>query len=84
MTASPTSTRPRTTAWSTQRILFLMAGAVTLVGIILGVFVSSWFLLLPVLAGANQLLFVAVGWCPMSLLLARLGLGDAACSRPER
>jgi hypothetical protein len=64
------------TGWTTQRILFLMAGTVTLTGVVLGALVSPWFLLLPALAGANQLLFTAVGWCPMSLLLPRLGLGD--------
>lgn len=84
MTATPTSNRARTSAWTTQRILFLMAGTVTLTGIVLAVFVNRWFLLLPVLAGANQLLFVAVGWCPMSLVLSRLGLGDAACNRQDR
>jgi hypothetical protein len=38
------------------------------------VFVSPWFLLLPALVGANQLLMVAVGWCPMSRVLGRLGV----------
>lgn len=84
MTATTSSTEARKAAWSTQRILFLLAGTVTLTGIVLGVFISRWFLLLPALAGANQLLFTAVGWCPMSVLLRRLGLGDTACSRAER
>lgn len=74
MTSCATTT---TGAWPTQRILFLMAGFVTLTGVTLGAFVNAWFLLLPALAGANQLLYVVAGWCPMSLLLPRLGLGDA-------
>jgi len=82
MTATSTDVRTTTGAWPTQRILFLMAGTVTLIGVLLGALVNPWFLLLPALAGANQLLFVAVGWCPMSLLLPRLGLGDSACNRP--
>lgn len=65
-----------TAGWPLHRILFLLAGTVTLTGIILGVFVNRWFLLLPAMAGANQLLMVAVGWCPMSLLLTRLGFGQ--------
>ena len=65
-----------TPSWPVQRILFLLAGTVTLTGVLLGVTVSPWFLLLPAMAGANQLLMVAVGWCPMSLLLARLGVED--------
>ena len=52
-----------------------MAGTVTLTGVLLAVLVSPWFLLLPALAGTNQLLMVVVGWCPMSLLLTRLGYG---------
>jgi hypothetical protein len=64
------------TGWPQQRILFLMAGTVTLTGVLLGVLVSPWFLLLPALAGVNQLLMVATGWCPMSLILTRLGVPD--------
>jgi hypothetical protein len=64
-------------AWSIHRILFLMAGTVTLGGVLLAALVSRWFLLIPTLVGANQLLMVAVGWCPMSLLLTKLGHGEA-------
>ena len=65
-----------TVAWPMQRILFLLAGVVILTGVGLGVLVSRWFLLLPMLTGLNQLLFVAVGWCPMSLILKRRGVRD--------
>jgi hypothetical protein len=60
--------------WTVRRILFLLAGSFTLLGTALAALVSPWFLLLPALVGANQLLMVAVGWCPMSLLLGRLGV----------
>ena len=63
--------------WPQQRILFLMAGTVTLTGVLLAVLVSPWFLLLPALAGTNQLGMVVAGWCPMSLVLTRLGYGEA-------
>ena len=78
--AKPDNVSP---AWPLQRILFLLAGTVTLTGVTLGVLVSQWFLLLPAIAGANQLLMVAVGWCPMSLLLTRLGVrpGQSSTSR---
>lgn len=68
-------------AWPVQRMLFLIAGCVVLLGVLLTVLVSPWFVLLPALVGANQLLFAAVGWCPMSLLLIRLGARDPQCSR---
>lgn len=64
--------------WPMHRILFLLAGTVTLVGVGLGALVSPWFLLLAALPALNQLLFVAVGWCPMSLLLRRFGVPEPA------
>ena len=71
-TTAPTCSSTRT--WHVERVLFLIAGLVTLTGVALSAFVSPWFLLLPTLVGANQLLMVTVGWCPMSLLLKRLGV----------
>ena len=68
----------RTNRWPLQRVLFLLAGTVTLTGVVLGVALSPWFLLLSAIAGGNQLLMVATGWCPMSLLLSRLGV-EPAC-----
>jgi hypothetical protein len=56
------------------RILFALAGTFTLVGTLLGAFASKWFLLVPVLVSANQLLMAARGWCPLSLLLTHLNL----------
>jgi hypothetical protein len=73
---STCAARVTTRRWPLQRILFLMAGMVTLTGVLLGLIVSQWFLLLPALAGANQLLMVVAGWCPMSLVLTRLGYGE--------
>lgn len=56
---------------SLERALFAIAGSVTLVSATLGALVSPWFLLLTAFVGANQLLFVVAGDCPMSLLLRR-------------
>lgn len=64
---------------SLERVLFAVAGVVTLASVGLGAFVSPSFLLLTALVGANQLLFFAVGDYPMSLLLRRTcGLKGAA------
>ena len=82
MPAEPaTDVSTANSAWPLQRILFLLAGLVTLTGVTLAVTVSTWFLLLPAMAGANQLLMVVAGWCPMSLLLTRLGVQRNACSQ---
>ena len=55
-----------------ERVLFAIAGSVTLLSAALGVFVSPWFLLLTAFVGLNQWLFAAAGACPMSLVLGRL------------
>jgi Flp pilus assembly protein TadB len=57
--------------WSLERVLFAIAGSVTLGSVVLGVLVSPWFLALTAFVGANQLLYVLVGDCPMSVILRR-------------
>jgi Zn-dependent protease len=58
-------------AWPLERILFALAGSMTLLSVLLAVLVSPWLLLLAAFVGLNQWLFVAVGACPASLLLER-------------
>ena len=58
--------------WPLERMLFALAGSMTLLSAALAAFVSPWFLLLTAFVGANQWLFVAVGYCPASLILRRL------------
>lgn len=68
--------------WPLERVLFAMAGSVSLIGGTLALLVSPWFALLPVLAGINQWLFVIVGACPASLILTRVtSLKPAGASR---
>ena len=57
--------------WPLERVLFALAGSVTLTSAAAAAFVSPWFLLLTSLAGINQLLFATVGACPASLILQR-------------
>jgi hypothetical protein len=57
--------------WPLERVLFALAGTMTLVAAALGALVSKWFLLLAVLVGVNQWLYVVVGACPASLVLRR-------------
>ena len=57
--------------WPLERVLFALAGTVTLASAALAL-VSPWFLLLTAFVGVNQWLFVAVGACPASLILTRL------------
>jgi hypothetical protein len=68
-----------TRGWALERVLFALAGTVTLISALLVALVSPWFLLLTAFVGVNQWLYVAVGNCPASLVLARLfGLRSAS------
>jgi hypothetical protein len=68
-------------AWPLERVLFALAGSITLASALLAALVSPWFLLLTVFVGVNQWLFVALGGCPASLLLERIVGIERGCSR---
>ena len=71
-TTSPSTTS--TTRWPLERVLFAMAGTVTLLSAALAALVSPWFLLLTAFVGLNQLANVMFGACPSSLVLQRFGV----------
>jgi hypothetical protein len=62
----------RTARWPLERVLFALAGTMTLLSAGLAALVSPWFLLLTVFVGVNQWLYVVAGACPASLVLRRL------------
>lgn len=67
-----------TGTWSLERVLFALAGSVTLLSVLLVAVVSPWFLLLTAFVGVNLWLYVIVGLCPASVILKRLlGLRSA-------
>ncbi|HKT82846.1 MAG TPA: DUF2892 domain-containing protein [Solirubrobacterales bacterium] len=68
--SGPAETRRR---WPLERVLFLLAGTMTLLSVLLAAVVSPWFLLLTGFVGLNQLAFVSLGNCPSSWLLQRYG-----------
>ena len=67
-----TPCQPTRREWTLVRVLFALAGTVTLVSALLAALVSPWFLLLTAFVGVNQWLFVAFGACPASLILTRV------------
>lgn len=71
MQSEPSAVTCATTGWPLERALFAIAGTVTLLSAALAAFVSPWFLVLTAFVGVNQWSFVAVGACPMSLILSR-------------
>jgi len=69
--------------WPLERVLFAMAGTMTLLSALLAAVVSPWFLLLTVLVGVNQWLYVAFGACPASLILGRVFGLHSTLTSPE-
>ncbi len=76
-----TTRRTARRLWPLERVLFLMAGTMTILSALLAAVVSPWFLLLTVFVGANQLAFVAFGNCPSSWLLQRYAGFQRGCPR---
>lgn len=60
--------------WPLERILFALAGTVTLTSAALAAIVSPWFLMITAFVGINEWLYVTVGACPATLVLRRLGI----------
>jgi hypothetical protein len=58
--------------WPLERVLFALAGSMTLLSAALAALISPWFLLLTAFVGVNQWLYVLLGACPASLVLRRL------------
>ena len=58
--------------WPLERILFLLAGTITLTSAVLAALVSPWFLVLTAFVALSQWAFVAVGACPASVVLERV------------
>ena len=59
-------------AWPLERVLFALAGSMTLLSALLAAVVSPWFLLFAAFVGVNQWLYVTARACPASLLLERV------------
>lgn len=75
-------TTPR--RWPLERVLFALAGTMTLLSATLAAAVSRWFLLLTAFVGVNQWLYVLVGACPASIVLRRAcGLRSSIYPSPE-
>jgi hypothetical protein len=67
--------------WPLERVLFAMAGTMTLVSVALGALVSPWWLLLTAFVGVSQWLYVTVGEGPASLVVERAFGFKRGCPR---
>ncbi len=61
-------------AWPLERVLFALAGSMTLLSVLLVALASPWFLVLTAFVGVNQWLYVSTGACPASVILQRAGV----------
>lgn len=69
---STDDTRARiSTRWPLERVLFAMAGTVTLLSAFLAAVLSPWFLLLAAFVGVSQWMYVTAGACPASIVLRK-------------
>lgn len=72
-TAEPRRSKSRNEQWPLERVLFLLAGTMTALSVLLVVLVSPWFILLTAFVAVNQLTYVGLGLCPASVVLERFG-----------
>jgi hypothetical protein len=56
-----------------DRIVLAFAGTMVLVSLALGHFVSAWWLLLAAFVGLNLFQSAFTGFCPLAIILRKLG-----------
>jgi Zn-dependent protease len=67
------NTTSKVSKWPLERVLFAMAGTMSLLSALLAALVSPWFLILTAFVGVNQWLYVTMRACPASMVLKRFG-----------
>lgn len=68
----------QTGRWYLERVIWLVAGTITLVSVGLSLLVSPYWLILTALVGVNLLIFAFTGFCIMANILVRLGFRPQA------
>lgn len=61
-----------------DKLVVRFAGTVVLLGLLLAQVHSHWWLLLPAFAGVNLLQSSFTGFCPLAIVLKRLGVRPGA------
>ncbi|MEO8780273.1 MAG: DUF2892 domain-containing protein [Rhodanobacter sp.] len=64
-----------------DRVVLAFAGSVVLLSVVLGHFVSPWWLLLAVFVGANLLQSSFTGFCPLARALSGMGVKPGCAFR---
>jgi hypothetical protein len=63
---------------SIDRVVFAVAGAMILVSLLLGHYVSPYWFWFTAFVGANLLQSAFTGFCPMALILRKVGVRSGA------
>ena len=61
-----------------ERGLRLIAGAFVTLSVVLGIYVSTYFLWFTVFVGLNLFQSAFTNWCPMMVILRKAGLPDTS------
>ncbi|UCD34827.1 MAG: DUF2892 domain-containing protein [Nitrospiraceae bacterium] len=75
--------RAKTDTWYMERIIWLIAGVLTLTGTVLTLVHSPYWLILTGLVGVNLVVFALTGYCLMANILYRLGARPGMENRPQ-
>lgn len=65
-----------------ERVIFLVAGSLVLLGLALGYWVAPGWFLLSAFVGLNMLQASLTGFCPLTKILNRLGVGPCGHNSP--
>jgi hypothetical protein len=63
---------------SIDRVVLAFAGTMVILSLLLSILFTPWFLLLAALVGLNMLQAAFTRFCPLAMLLKRLGFAPGA------
>jgi len=64
----------KTDSWYLERVIWVIAGVMTLLSLTLAYFFSQYWLILTAFIGINLIIFGITGFCIMANILTRLGI----------
>lgn len=69
-----------TSTWYIERIVWLVAGIFILASLVLTHYHSGYWMILTTIVGLNLIILSLTGFCPMTVILGKLGV-PAKCDR---
>ncbi len=61
-----------------DRVVFMFAGVVTLMSVVLGYYITPYWFVLTGFAGLNMIQSAFTGFCPLAILLRKVGIKSGA------